>query len=138
MSNAPAVITVSMLWQELQEVKNLLRSVAKEQIDNNIEEVSVNKASRLMRVGYAKVIEHIENRELKARSYTANGKIRYRIRVADIRAFQEQKAREADWMQHRREEQNNKPKTIEEVIAHAYAQAGIDPKKPKRKRSNLL
>lgn len=135
MSNVPAVITVSMLWQELQEVKTLLKSVAKEQIDNSIEEVSVNKAARLMRVGAAKVIEHIDSGELKARRYTANGKTRYRIRVADIRAFQEEQKMKAEWLKNR---DNNPIKTIEEVIANAYAQAGVDPKKPKRSRGNLL
>lgn len=138
MNNAPAVITFSMLWQELQEVKSLLKSVAKEQIDKSIEEVSVNKATRLLKVGYPSVIELIEKGDLKARRYKANGKTRYRIRIADIRAFQEQKKRETEWMQYRRDDENTQPKTIEEVIANAYAQAGVDPKKPKRKRGNLL
>lgn len=137
MNNVPAVITVSMLWQELQEVKSLLRSVAKEQIDNSIEEVSVNRATRLLRLGYPSVIELIEKGDLKAREYQANGKTRYRIRIADIRTFQEQKKRETEFSLIA-QQTTNQTQTMQEVIANAYSKAGIDPKKPKRSRSNLL
>lgn len=135
--NSPAVITVSMLWQELQEVKSLLKAVAKEQIDNSIEEVSVNKATKLLKAGYPTIIELIESGELKARRYKAKGKTRYRIRIADIRSFQEAKKRETEHVLTSQSTINHQ-KTMQEVIANAYAKAGIDPKKPKRSRSNLL
>ncbi|MBN8545818.1 MAG: helix-turn-helix domain-containing protein [Ignavibacteria bacterium] len=132
----PAVITFSMLWQELQEVKKLLQSVAKESLDNSIQEVSVNKASQLMKVGNTTVLELIKSGELKARTYKSNGHTRYRIRIADIRTFQEMKKRETEYVL--TQPTNNHQKTMQEVIANAYAKAGIDPKKPKRSRGNLL
>lgn len=135
--NSPAVITVSMLWQELQEVKRLLRSVTKDQIDNSIQEVSVNKASQLMKVGNTTVLGLIRSGELKARAYKSNGHTRYRIRIADIRTFQEMKKRETEYIITEQPTTNHQ-QTMQEVIANAYAKAGIDPKKPKRSRSNLL
>jgi len=134
--NSPAVITVSMLWQELQEVKSLLLSVTKDQIDNSIQEVSVNKASQLMKVGNATVLELIKSGELKARIYKSNGQTRYRIRIADIRSFQEAKKRETEYLMTAQPTTNQL--TMQEVIQNAYTKAGIDPKKPKRSRSNLL
>lgn len=134
--NNPSVITVSMLWQELQEVKSLLLSVTKDQIDNSIQEVSVNKASQLMKVGNATVLELIKSGELKARAYQRNGQTRYRIRIADIRSFQEMKKRETEYLMTAQPTTNQL--TMQEVIQNAYTKAGIDPKKPKRSRSNLL
>lgn len=130
------MITVSMLWQELQEVKSLLLSVTKDQIDNSIQEVSVNKASQLMKVGNATVLELIKSGELKARAYQRNGQTRYRIRIADIRSFQEMKKRETEYLMTAQPTTNQL--TMQEVIQNAYTKAGIDPKKPKRSRSNLL
>ncbi len=135
--NNPSVITSEMLWQQLQELKSLLLSVTKDQIDNSIQEVSVNKASQLMKVGNATVLELIKSGELKARTYKRNGQTRYRIRIADIRSFQEMKKRETEYLMTAQPTTNHQL-TMQEVKANAYAKAGIDPKKPKRSRSNLL
>lgn len=134
--NNPSVITSEMLWQELQEVKSLLKSVAKASLDSSIQEVSVNKASQLMKVGNATVLQLIKSGELKARTYKSNGQTRYRIRIADIRSFQEMKKRETEYLMTPQPTTNQL--TMQEVIQNAYTKAGIDPKKPKRSRSNLL
>lgn len=134
--NNPSVITSEMLWQELQEVKSLLKSVAKASLDSSIQEVSVNKASQLMKVGNATVLQLIKSGELKARTYKSNGQTRYRIRIADIRSFQEMKKRETEYLMTAQPTTNQL--TMQEVIQNAYTKAGIDPKKPKRSRSNLL
>lgn len=133
----PAVITQKMLWEELQEVKSLLLKVTKDQIDNSIQEVSVNKASQLMKVGNATVLKMIKSGELKARTYKSKGQTRYRIRIADIRAFQEGKKQESEFIMTVQSTTNHNQR-MQEVIQNAYAKAGIDPKKPKRSRSNLL
>jgi hypothetical protein len=138
MTKIPSVITSAMLWQELQEVKSLLKIVTKDHLEMSIEEVSLHKASKLLRLGQATIIKLIKTGDLKARTYKTNGQERYRIRIADIRIFQEQKSQEAENIYSLPLTNNKKPLTMKEVISNAYKAAGVDPTKPKRQKHNLL
>lgn len=92
------IITSQMLWNELQEVKDLLRKVVTRDAENNIEEISLYKASKLMHMNQNKIIKLVEENRLSARVQktkvkdpeTGEIKIveRYRFRICDIHRYQ--------------------------------------------------
>lgn len=78
------------LYNEVLEVKKMLSLLLHKSNEFSIEEVSLYKASSLLKMGNDKIIKHVKDNELKARIYRdSKGKIRYRFRLADIRNFQE-------------------------------------------------
>lgn len=86
------VITQSMIWEELQEQKRMLKQILqKEVMENSIEEISLNKAARLLHLGPDKVLQFVKQGKLKARTYkdSTTKKTRYRFRVFDIKEFQQ-------------------------------------------------
>lgn len=89
---------MSGFWAELNEIKTTLREIRRElrelkdrEIAGSIEEISVNKARRLLGVGSDKVVELIKSGELKARPIYRGSIKTYKIRVAEIREFQRRK-----------------------------------------------
>ena len=86
------LVTSSMIYQELQDVKKILKQIINKELSNSIEEVSLNKAAKLLNLGASSVISLVERGRLKARVYRdSNRKKRFRFRLADIREFQESK-----------------------------------------------
>jgi hypothetical protein len=84
------LVTQQMIWDELIEQRKILTQLIDREAQHSIEEVSLNKASKLLKRGSESVIEDVKNGNLKARTYTdKNQNTRYRFRLADIRKFQE-------------------------------------------------
>lgn len=84
------LITSQMIWDELQRQSKLLNKLLEKENHFSIEEVSLSKAAKLLKLGSASVLEHVKRGNLKARVYRdSKHKLRYRFRLADIRAFQE-------------------------------------------------
>ena len=84
MSRAERLILekIEMLERKLDELKE-------EKAGESIEEISLNKAAKLMRVGTDKVLAAVQNGQLRAITYRdKERKKRYRFRVADIREYQ--------------------------------------------------
>lgn len=84
------LVTSQMIWEELQEQKKLIMKIINKEAQFSIEEVSLAKAAKLLRIGQETVLKEVQRGNLKARVYRDNTrKKRYRFRLADIREFQE-------------------------------------------------
>ncbi|MCL4539773.1 MAG: helix-turn-helix domain-containing protein [Bacteroidetes bacterium] len=83
-----------MLKREIAEVKDMIRGLAQKQVFDGIEEVSLSRAARMLHMGAAKIVKHVEQGRLKAlTSRDSKHRKRYRFRLTDIREFQ--RSREA-------------------------------------------
>lgn len=88
--NTPAVITSKMMWEELQVIKSQLAKLTKNTLTESIQEISFLQTCKILKLGKESVLRLIDSGELKARKYKdAKGKIRYRIRLIDLKEFQE-------------------------------------------------
>lgn len=84
------LITSKMIWDELQRQSKLLMKLIEKEEQFSIEEVSLNKASKLLKLGPNTVLDEVQKGNLKARVYhDTKRRKRYRFRLADIREFQE-------------------------------------------------
>ena len=90
------LVTSQMIWDELQEQKRILMRILDKEVQFSIEEISLNKASKLLHLGSKRIIEEVERGNLSAIIYyDKTGKKRYRFRIADIREFQKLSANPA-------------------------------------------
>lgn len=87
------IITTTMLWEAIQEQRKMLEKILKKDMSNDFEEVALWRACKGLHLGQKTVIDLITRGELKAR-IDENG--RYRIRLADIRAFQDRETRQPE------------------------------------------
>lgn len=88
--NTPAVITSKMMWEELQIIKSQIAKLTKNTLTESIQEISFLQTCKILKLGKESVLRLIDSGELKARKYKdAKGKIRYRIRLIDLKEFQE-------------------------------------------------
>jgi len=88
--NTPAVITSKMMWEELHVIKSQLAKLKKNTLTESIQEISFLQTCKILKLGKQSVLRLIDSGELKARKYKdAKGKIRYRIRLIDLKEFQE-------------------------------------------------
>lgn len=84
------LVTQEQIYNELKEVKSLLSKLIEEKETFSIEEVSLNKACKLLRLGNETVIRLVRNKKLEARTYRdSKHKLRYRFLLKDIKTFQE-------------------------------------------------
>jgi hypothetical protein len=82
-------ISNETLYNELQEVKGMLRQLLYRDVEHSIEEISLNKAAKQLHLSSRTVIQLVKDNRLKARVYRDNNKkLRYRFKVADIHEFQ--------------------------------------------------
>ena len=87
-----------MLYDEIQATKKLVEEMREEKITESIAEVSVSKAAKTLRIGSEAVIRAIENGKLKARVYRdKDRKKRYRLRISDIKDFQDRTSTVPIW-----------------------------------------
>lgn len=87
------LITAEMIWNEVQATKKMVSELLERKTVESIEEISLHKAAKLLRLGSETVIRHVERRELKARAYRDKNRVkRYRFRIADIKEFQERQS----------------------------------------------
>jgi len=83
------LVTQKMIWDELIKQRKILTQLIHREAEHSIEEVSLYRASKLLRKGPESIIQDVKCGNLNARIYKdKNHKTRYRFRVADIRKFQ--------------------------------------------------
>ncbi len=83
-------VTNNDIYKKLERVEKLLERLIRKDEEYSIEEISLNKASKLLHVGSKRIIEEVEKGNLNAIVYKdQKGKKRYRFRIANIREFQE-------------------------------------------------
>jgi len=96
MSKAPATITMSMLWQKLEnierELNRKLKKIEERELKTSIEECSLHKAKKLLHMSEGTLLDEVKAGNLRAMKYTRNGVTRYRFRLSDIYDFQKARA----------------------------------------------
>lgn len=84
------LITFEMLYEKISTVEKKIDSFLNNANDNDISEVSLNKACKLLRLGNDTVVRLVRSKKLEARTYRdSNRKLRYRFLLKDIKTFQE-------------------------------------------------
>lgn len=84
------LITQEQIWNKLTDLEKKLDSFLNGAQEFSIEEVSLNKACKLLRLGNETVIRLVRSNKLQARTYRdVNRKLRYRFLLKDIKTFQE-------------------------------------------------
>lgn len=84
------LITQEQIWNKLTDLEKKLDSFLNNAQEFSIEEVSLNKACKLLRLGNATIIKLVRSKKLEARTYRdSNHKTRYRFLLKDIKTFQE-------------------------------------------------
>jgi hypothetical protein len=84
------LITFEQIWNKLTDLEKKLDSFLNGAQEFSIEEVSLNKACKLLRLGNATIIRLVRSKKLEARTYRdSNHKLRYRFLLKDIKTFQE-------------------------------------------------
>jgi predicted DNA-binding protein (UPF0251 family) len=83
---------MTQLTEILHEVKELREQVAQLMDDRlmDLQEVSLNKASRLMSCSTKRLKRAIQRGELRARQIQSGSRVDYRITVASIKSYQNQ------------------------------------------------
>ena len=82
--------TEKLIIEKLDSLARELQELRREKAVESIEEISIHKAAKLMRIGSKRIIGYINAGKLKARVYRDKNNVkRYRLRIADIREFQE-------------------------------------------------
>ncbi len=90
-------ISNETLYSEQQEIKRMLRLLLDREAEHSIEELSLHKASKLLRLSPNTVVDLVKKGKLKSRTYKdANRKTRYRFRIAEIHSFQNHDQYEAE------------------------------------------
>lgn len=91
------LVTQEMIWNELQTIKKMMQSIIDKNEQFSIEEVSLNKACKLLHLGNPTIIELVKSGKLKARIYRdSKTKLRYRFLLKDISEFQNSNKYEED------------------------------------------
>jgi len=86
-----AYITHQELCDRVIHLSEELTKLKKRELEYEVEEFSINKTTKLLHVGSSKVLHWIKSGQLNARIECEKGKKpKYKIRVADIRSFQEE------------------------------------------------
>ena len=84
------LITQEQIFNKLTELEKKLDSFLNDAQEFSIEEVSLNKACKLLRLGNETMIRLVRSNKLQARTYRdSKRKLRYRFLLKDIKTFQE-------------------------------------------------
>lgn len=116
------IVTQEMIFEKLISLEKELKALKKEHVRESIEEISLNKAARLLHLGASTVTQLVERGQLKARVYRVGHKKRYRFKIADITEFQESRSTD-------REPEPVVVETAEQIIAR------LVPKSKTRRRA---
>lgn len=85
------LVSMEMIYKELQQVNKKLQQLLDRENEHSIEEISLSKACKLLHKGDYAIKQLVKSKELKAIiARDTNGRTRYRFRIADI--FQYQKS----------------------------------------------
>jgi hypothetical protein len=84
------LVTQEQIWNKLTDLEKKIDSFLNNASDNDISEVSLNKACKLLRLGNETIIRLVRSGKLQARTYRDNKRqLRYRFLLKDIKTFQE-------------------------------------------------
>ncbi len=84
------VVTISMIYHELLQIHSEIEGLKEHAIKESIEEISLTKAARFLHVSPNRIMKEVKNGKLKAMTYRdSKRRKRYRFRVSDLRAWQE-------------------------------------------------
>jgi hypothetical protein len=82
-----------LIIEKLEALERKFEELREEKACESIEEISLHKAARLLRIGTEKLIELANAGKLRAITYRDNErKKRYRFRLADIREYQKKRS----------------------------------------------
>ncbi len=94
------LITQEQIWQKLNELDQKLEKFWKGAEQFSVEEISLNKACRLLRLGDSTIIKLVKSGKLKARIYRdSNHRQRYRFLLKDIKEFQDSTKYQHEFLQ---------------------------------------
>lgn len=91
MNEATIIMTNAerLILEKIESLERKLDDLREEKAGESIEEISLHKASKLLKKNPNKIILAVENKQLRAITYRDKKKEkRYRFRVADIREYQ--------------------------------------------------
>lgn len=81
-----------LILEKLERIEKELKRLREDEAEYNIEEISLNKASKLLHIGYDKLKRLAESGKIRAICYRdREKKKRYRFRLADIRDYQKKR-----------------------------------------------
>lgn len=84
------LVTFEMIYDKILNLEKRLDQFLTQANENDISEISLNKACKLLRLGNATIIRLVRSKKLEARTYRdSNHKTRYRFLLKDIKSFQE-------------------------------------------------
>ena len=84
------LVTFEMIYDKILNLEKRLDQFLTQTNENDISEVSLNKACKLLRLGNETVVRLVRSNKLQARTYRdSNRKLRYRFLLKDIKSFQE-------------------------------------------------
>lgn len=83
------LISMEMIYNKLCKTEQILEQMLKENEQNSIEEISLNKAAKLLHKGTDWIIRQVQSGKLSAIKYRdKKHRTRYRFRISDIKNFQ--------------------------------------------------
>lgn len=85
------LVTFEMIYEKISHLEKRLDQFLTQANENDISEVSLNKACKLLRLGNETVVRLVRSKKLEARTYrdSKTRKLRYRFLLKDIKTFQE-------------------------------------------------
>jgi hypothetical protein len=87
-STIPMTKAERFLFQKLDSLERKIDELNESKVMDSILEVSANRACKILTMGYETLIKEIESGKLRARKFKSHGEIRYKIKVSDIKLYQ--------------------------------------------------
>ncbi len=90
-NKVPSLVTQQMIYEEILNIKNEINQLKQRDIETSIEEYSLSKAAKLLRIGQTTLMSYVKEGKLKAR-IVKNNKSRtgysYKFALREIYRFQ--------------------------------------------------
>lgn len=90
-NRTPSLVTQQMIYEEILNIKNEIKQLKQRDIETSIEEYSLSKAAKLLRIGQSTLMSYVRDGKLKAR-VVKNNKSRtgysYKFALREIYRFQ--------------------------------------------------
>lgn len=90
-NKTPSLVTQQMIYEEILNLKNEINQLKQRDIETSIEEYSLSKAAKLLRIGQTTLMSYVKDGKLKAR-IVKNNKSRtgysYKFALREIYRFQ--------------------------------------------------
>ena len=89
-NKVPSLVTQQMIYEEILNIKNEINQLKQRDIETSIEEYSLSKAAKLLRIGQTTLMSYVKDGKLKAR-IVKNNKSRtgysYKFALREIYRF---------------------------------------------------